>query len=179
MLKLSKRSVKVISVIVLAVMMFMCFSPIAFAAGLEDLGITPKADSSKLGSGAQLANTILSALMWIGVAIAVGMMIFLGIKYVTSSPDGKADLKKQLGVYILGFVLIVGATTYFSFNLNKTTQQQETNPMKNMTTIMTIMIIVMGFFMSSALCIYWITTNLFTIAQNLIVKRSKENVSKK
>ena len=81
-------------------------------------------------------------------------------------------------VYLI-LILLVGATTYFSFNLNKTTAQQDSNPMKNMTTTMTIMIIVMGFFMSSALCIYWITTNLFTIAQNLIVKRSKENVSKK
>ena len=51
--------------------------------------------------------------------------------------------------------------------------------MKNMTTIMTIMIIVMGFFMSSALCIYWVTTNLFTIGQNIIVKRSSKNVRKK
>ena len=43
-----------------------------------------------------------------------------------------------------------------------------------MTNITTGMIIVMGLFMSSALNIYWITTNLFTIIQNLIVKRSKE-----
>ena len=34
-------------------------------------------------------------------------------------------------------------------------------------------IIVMGLFMPAALCIYWIATNLFTIVQNLIVKRSK------
>lgn len=76
-------------------------------------------------------------------------------------------------------ILLVGVTTYFSFSLNKTTQQSENDPMKNMTTIMTIMIIVMGFFMPAALCIYWITTNLFTVVQNLIVKRSKNYVSKK
>lgn len=71
-------------------------------------------------------------------------------------------------------ILLVGVTTYFSFKLNKTTSQSANDPMKNMTTIMTIMIIVTGFFMSAALCIYWITTNLFTIIQNLLVKRSKE-----
>mgnify|MGYP003296696219 CR=1 FL=1 len=42
---------------------------------------------------------------------------------------------------------------------------------KMMTNMFTIMIIVMSFFMSTALDIYWMTTNLFTIAQNLIVKR--------
>ena len=81
-------------------------------------------------------------------------------------------------VYLI-LILLVGASTYYSFKMNKTTAQEGTDPMKNMTTIMTVMIVVMGFFMSSALCIYWVTTNLFTIGQNLLVKRSKQNVSKK
>ena len=76
-------------------------------------------------------------------------------------------------LYIV-LVLLVGVTTYFSFNLNKTTSTSQNDPMANMTNIMTGMITVMGIFMSSALCIYWITTNLFTIIQNLLVKRSKE-----
>ena len=61
-------------------------------------------------------------------------------------------------VYLV-LILLVGASTYYSFKMNKTTAQEGTDPMKNMTTIMTVMITVMGFFMSSALCIYWVTTN--------------------
>ena len=76
-------------------------------------------------------------------------------------------------LYII-LVILVGLTTYFSFNLNKTTSTSQNDPMANMTNIMTGMITVMGIFMPTALCIYWITTNLFTIIQNLIVKRSKE-----
>lgn len=106
MLKLSKKSIRIISVILLAVMMLMTLGGTVFA---EIVGIDPQ--PTEPTGGAKLANTILGTLMWIGIAIAVGMMIFLGIKYVTASPDGKADLKKQLGIYILGFVLIVGATT--------------------------------------------------------------------
>ena len=75
--------------------------------------------------------------------------------------------------FYLILIALVGITTYFSFNLNTTTSQNDNNPMKNMSNIMTIMIIVMGLFMPAALCIYWIATNLFTIVQNLIVKRSK------
>ena len=37
--------------------------------------------------------------------------------------------------------------------------------------IMVIMLLVMSVFMTSALNIYWITTNLFTVAQNLLVKK--------
>ena len=100
----------------------------------------------------------------------------LGIQLGTTPSVG---LVSNGNFIYLVLIALVGITTYFSFNLNKTTAQQENGPMKNMTTIMTVMIIVMGLFMSSALCIYWITTNLFTVIQNLIVKRSSSNVIKK
>lgn len=76
-------------------------------------------------------------------------------------------------LYII-LIILVGVSTYFSFSLNKTASTSENDPMKNMTTTMTVMIIVMSFFMPTALCIYWFTTNMFTVAQNLIVKRSKK-----
>ena len=96
---------------------------------------------------------------------------FLGLQLGTTASVGL--LSKGNLIYII-LILLVGVTTYFSFSLNKTTAPTENDPMKNMTTIMTVMIIVMGFFMPAALCIYWITTNLFTVIQNLLVKRSKE-----
>ena len=108
MLKLNKKSVRIISVIVLAVMLLMSFSTIVFAAGYEGFDASMQDPG---GEASNLANKILGILTWVGVAIAIGMLIFLGIKYVTASPDGKADLKKQLGVYVLGFALIVSATT--------------------------------------------------------------------
>lgn len=107
MLKLNKKSVKILSAILLAVVLLMSFGNVVFADAIYGIDPSPSAPAG----GENLANSILGALMWIGIAIAVGMLIFLGIKYVTSSPDGKADLKKQLGIYILGFVFIVGATT--------------------------------------------------------------------
>lgn len=76
-------------------------------------------------------------------------------------------------IYLL-LIVLVGVTTYFSFNLNKTSSNTGNDPMKNMTNVMTGMIVVMAFFMPTALCIYWFTTNMFTVVQNLIVKRSAE-----
>ena len=101
---------------------------------------------------------------------------FLGMQLGTTPSVGL--LNNANFIYLI-LIALVGLSTYFSFKMNKTTAQEGTDPMKNMTTIMTVMIVVMGFFMSSALCIYWITTNLFTIGQNLLVKRSKKYVSKK
>ena len=101
---------------------------------------------------------------------------FLGLQLGTTPQVG---LFTQGNFLYLIVIILVGVTTYFSFRMNKTTQQEGTNPMKNMTNIMTVMIIFMGIFMTSALCIYWITTNLFTILQNILVKRSSKNVIKK
>lgn len=76
--------------------------------------------------------------------------------------------------YII-IIAIVSLTTYFSFKATGADQTATSPEMKQqqkmMTNMFTVMIIVMSFFMSTALDIYWMTTNLFTIVQNLIVKR--------
>ena len=77
-------------------------------------------------------------------------------------------------ILYLVLVLLIGATTYLSFKMN-TQDTAATQNMKNMPVMMTIMIVFMGLFMPAALGVYWITTNLFTICQNILVKRSKKN----
>ncbi len=77
-------------------------------------------------------------------------------------------------LYIL-VIVVIAATTYFSFKATMkdqaTTGNQMQQQQKMMTNMFTIMIIVMSVFMTTALDIYWMTTNLFTIAQNIIVRR--------
>ena len=70
-------------------------------------------------------------------------------------------------------MILIGATTFFSFKLNSTGNMEDPS-MKMMPTMMTVMIIVTALFMPSGLGIYWATSNLFTIVQNVMVKRSKE-----
>ena len=72
--------------------------------------------------------------------------------------------------------ILVGVTTYFSLTLN-TASNPDNQQMKVMTRVMFFMILFTSFFMTSALNIYWITTNLFTVVQNLIVKKRKEKVA--
>lgn len=71
-------------------------------------------------------------------------------------------------------IIIVAVTTFYSFKLNATAMA-DNEQAKIMNRTMIIMITVMGLFMTSALNIYWITTNLFTIVQNLLVKRGNKN----
>lgn len=77
--------------------------------------------------------------------------------------------------YII-LTVLVAVTTYFALNKASNSQPVGENDMakqtKMMTNVFTVMIIVMSVFMSSALNIYWIVSNLCTLLQNYIVKRS-------
>lgn len=47
-----------------------------------------------------------SILTTIGIAVMIGVTIYMGIKYLTSGPDGKAKLKTQLiGLLVSGLVI--------------------------------------------------------------------------
>lgn len=78
--------------------------------------------------------------------------------------------------YII-LMLLITLTTFYSFKLNMSGNSLDAN-MKMMPIMMSGMIIVMALFMPSALGIYWVTTNLFTVFQNLSVKRSKDRNGK-
>lgn len=73
--------------------------------------------------------------------------------------------------YII-LMLLIALTTFYSFKMNMSGNSLDPS-MKMMPIMMCGMIIVMALFMPSALGIYWVTTNLFTVFQNLSVKRSK------
>ncbi len=70
-------------------------------------------------------------------------------------------------------MLIIAFTTFYSFKMNSTGNMQDPS-MKMMPIMMCGMIVVTAIFMPSGLGIYWVTSNVFTIIQNILVKRSKE-----
>lgn len=74
-------------------------------------------------------------------------------------------------IYVI-LTIIVALSTYYSLKFNSASNPDNAQ-VKSMNKFMFFMILIMSLFMSSALNIYWITTNLFTVAQNLIVKRKK------
>jgi len=74
-------------------------------------------------------------------------------------------------VYLI-LTILVGLSTYFSMKLNSSSNPNN-DQVNMMNKMMFLMITFMSVFMTAALNIYWVTSNLFTIAQNLIIKRKK------
>ena len=93
---------------------------------------------------------------------------FLGFQLGTTPLTGISD-----GSYIyIILTVIVGLSTFFSLKFNSASNP-DNQQVKTMNKVMFFMILIMSLFMSSALNIYWVTTNLFTVVQNLLVKREK------
>lgn len=77
--------------------------------------------------------------------------------------------------WYLSLTILVAITTYYSLNKatnNPTGDTDAAKQTKTMGYVFTVMIIVMSVFMSSALNIYWIVSNVCTLLQNYLVKRS-------
>jgi TRAP-type C4-dicarboxylate transport system permease small subunit len=76
-------------------------------------GVTiPVASSGGVdGSGGLTGTTarILGVVKYICYAAAVIMLVMLGVKYLTASPDGKAEIKKTAVQYVIGAVLVFAA----------------------------------------------------------------------
>lgn len=56
-----------------------------------------------------IIGVILGIVQAIALAFAVGMLLYLGIKYMMSSANEKADLKKGSINYVIGAVICLGA----------------------------------------------------------------------
>ena len=74
--------------------------------------------------------------------------------------------------YII-FLLLILATSYFSFRKTLKDQTAMAKQMKGTIYFMLAMILVGAFSLPVALGIYWITSSLFTILQNMLVERRK------
>ena len=80
-----------------------------FATALDGIGLNPTPTAPD--GGDTIAGKILGFLQWAGYAIAVGIVIYIGIKYIMASADEKASLKSTVIKFFIGAFLIVNATT--------------------------------------------------------------------
>ena len=47
--------------------------------------------------------------------LAVGAVVFAGLRYMFASADQKADIKKSMGILAIGAILVFGATLVLKF----------------------------------------------------------------
>lgn len=98
---------------------------------------------------------------------------FLGFQLGTSPAVAVFSQEKY---YYLIFIVLIFFATYFSFKLNSgaSMSKEQEKSMKTMSNFMVVFMTFVSFSISSGIAIYWITSNVFTIVQNLIVKKERK-----
>ncbi len=128
---MSKKVMKLFSVLVMAIMVVTTLSPLVFASqAVTDSGtgtssgsdvLNPRLFEGKQGiddvesTTTTVMTTAVRVVQIVGVAVAVIMLVVLGIKYVSASPSEKADIKKSLMIYVVGAILIFLAAGILEF----------------------------------------------------------------
>ena len=102
---LSKKSIKILSIVLLVVMFLVMLGSTVLA-----VEVPKAADYTPEGDISTTVSKVLGIIKWAGIVAAVGVAMFIGIKYITSSPDGKAEVKKTLLIYVGGIVILLSAS---------------------------------------------------------------------
>lgn len=106
------KTLKIMSVLILIAMVVMCLSNIVMAADsdlLDPKGVTATPTTAS-GSVSNIVSQVLGIVQVIAIGVAVIMLVVLAIKYISAAPSEKADIKKGLTVYIIGAILLFGAS---------------------------------------------------------------------
>lgn len=105
------KTIKAISVLLIAAMMLFTISTTVFAVNpngiISNMDNVNNVDTNSISTiGGQIAN-ILST---IGIIVGVIVLLVLGIKYMMGSTSEKAEYKKTMIPYLVGIVLLLGAS---------------------------------------------------------------------
>lgn len=106
-----KKTIKIMSILLVTIMFVAIFATNVNAADANSiLDTMSKVDYAKDGGIANVGKNIVSILSTIGVVVAVIILLVIGIKYMVGSASEKAEYKKTMIPYLVGAVLIFGAS---------------------------------------------------------------------
>lgn len=72
-------------------------------------------NDSELDSKAQkIVGAIISVVRIVAVGVAIIMLAFVAMKYMTSAPGDRADIKKHAVVYVVGAIVLFGGSGLLS-----------------------------------------------------------------
>ena len=108
-----KKTVRIISTILLTIMLVTSIAGVVFAAPDIDKTIGD-IDGSKAGDTTKvttIGGKIINIIQVVGIVVAIAVVLIIGIKYMTGSVEQKAEYKKVMIPYIIGAVLLVAGTS--------------------------------------------------------------------
>ena len=109
---------KVISIALIAIFALMMLSQVAFAsntatgqdiANMSTTSFTRVDNSGASSAVTNIIGSIINIAQIIGMGVAIIMLIVLAIQYIAAAPEGKAEIKKNSTIYIVGAIILFSA----------------------------------------------------------------------
>ena len=105
------KKIKMISTILTAVMLVAMLANVSMAVDPGSIaGQLTGTQTNASGSVVTLGNQLIGIITTVGVVVAVVVLLILGIKYMMGSAQEKAEYKKTMIPYLIGAILIFGAS---------------------------------------------------------------------
>ena len=92
-------------------LMFLMISSVSFANENNNFAGAAGAIQSR-------GEIILSAIVWLGYAVALGMVVFIGIKYILGAADAKANMKSAIVNWLIGAFMVFMCTSIINWVLS-------------------------------------------------------------
>ena len=108
-----KKTMKIVRIMMMVLILIATVSTVCNAAGInpgEIAGSLTGTQSAAQGDVTKIGNQIIGIITTVGVVVAVIVLLILGIKYMMGSASEKAEYKKTMIPYLIGAILIFGAS---------------------------------------------------------------------
>lgn len=110
------KVMRIISIALIAIFALMMLSQVTLAAGEAASSLDPssmfsgKTDNSGASNAVtNIIGSIINIAQIIGMGVAIIMLVVLAIQYIAAAPEGKAEIKKNATIYIVGAIILFAA----------------------------------------------------------------------
>lgn len=110
---MSKKTIKIISILAIILCVIMSVTPVF--AEIDPSTLTAQSDTNSETAISTMAGKVMGLIRNIGIVAAVILLMVIGLKYLTGSVEEKADYKKSLIPYVVGVVVLFGASAIAQF----------------------------------------------------------------
>lgn len=101
---------KLSKILYVALAVMIALTPAIFATTID--GVTVQPTTTGQTDVTNLGNKIVGIIKIVGIFISIGAMMAIGIKYMMGSAEEKAEYKKVMIPYIIGAILLFGASVF-------------------------------------------------------------------
>lgn len=114
----TNKFIKIITILLIAICLTTSITRVVDAAITDDITVTASEVSDAKDKITGISGNVLWIIQAAGFVAGIIILAYMGIKYITASPDGKAEIKKQAVIYVGGAALIMLAPTIAKWIFN-------------------------------------------------------------